>query len=130
MRKLCCERGCDDLAEPGHNRCADHLGPWLQSEAARKQAAKQGKAARAGIEFYQTRRWREGSKAFLDRHPLCADCGELGQVVPASEVDHITPHRGDARLMWDRSNWQALCKPCHSRKTAREVWHGGVRSSG
>lgn len=128
MRKLCCHPGCDDLADVGQSRCTEHLGPWLVAEAARKQAAKLGAAARAGAEFYRTKRWRDGSKAFLARNPLCADCGDLGQVVAASEVDHVTPHRGDAQLMWDRKNWQSLCKRCHSRKTAREVWHSG-RSS-
>lgn len=24
------------------------------------------------------------------------------------------------KLFWDKSNWMALCKPCHSRKTAKE----------
>jgi 5-methylcytosine-specific restriction protein A len=23
-------------------------------------------------------------------------------------------------LFWDEDNWQALCKPCHDRKTAVE----------
>ena len=32
-------------------------------------------------------------------------------------VDHIVPHRGDARLFWDEDNWQPLCKSCHDRKT-------------
>ncbi|MCR8827199.1 HNH endonuclease [Photobacterium sp. TY 1-4] len=45
---------------------------------------------------------------------------------PATDVDHITPHKGDRRLFFDQSNWQSLCKSCHSRKTAREVFHGGV----
>jgi 5-methylcytosine-specific restriction endonuclease McrA len=36
-------------------------------------------------------------------------------------VDHITPHRGDLKLFWQRSNWQALCTPCHSgRKQSQE----------
>lgn len=38
----------------------------------------------------------------------------------ATEVDHIIPHRGDQQLFWDTNNWQGLCKPCHSRKTAQE----------
>jgi 5-methylcytosine-specific restriction enzyme A len=38
-------------------------------------------------------------------------------------VDHITPHKGDRQMFWDRSNWQSLCHRCHSRKTAREVFH-------
>lgn len=36
----------------------------------------------------------------------------------ATVVDHITPHRGDRRLFWDRKKWQPLCKRCHDRKTA------------
>ena len=91
-----------------------------------KESGKQGIAARAGAAFYKSRRWREARVAWLDLHPLCADCLSLGLVVSAREVDHIRPHRGDARLMWDRGNWQSLCTPCHSRKTAREVWHGQV----
>ncbi|MCT9125512.1 HNH endonuclease [Cupriavidus gilardii] len=35
-------------------------------------------------------------------------------------VDHIVPHKGDSKLFWSRSNWQALCKPCHDRKAATE----------
>ena len=38
----------------------------------------------------------------------------------AREVDHIEPHKGDDTLFWDQDNWQPLCKPCHSRKTATE----------
>ena len=39
---------------------------------------------------------------------------------PANEVDHIIPHQASYHLMWDRENWQALCKSCHSKKTASE----------
>jgi 5-methylcytosine-specific restriction protein A len=39
-------------------------------------------------------------------------------VTVATVVDHILPHRGDRVLFWDRSNWQALSKKCHDRKTA------------
>lgn len=125
MRKLCCHPGCDELAEPGAIRCAEHLEQWRAKEAARKAAPKARAVAVAGAGFYATTRWRKARLAFLARHPLCADCATFGKPVAATEVDHITPHRGDARLMWDRSNWQALCKPCHSRKTAREVFHRG-----
>lgn len=43
--------------------------------------------------------------------PAC-DAGRK-QVTPASVVDHRIPHRGDLRLFWDRSNWQAMGKQCH-----------------
>jgi 5-methylcytosine-specific restriction protein A len=45
---------------------------------------------------------------------------EQGRVVKASVVDHIIPHRGDAELFWNESNWQSLCKSCHDHKTMTE----------
>ena len=71
------------------------------------------------------RSWRKLRAWFLRRHPLCLCCQAQGRVEPATEVDHIAPLRwGGARL--DETNLQALCKRCHSRKTAREVWGQGV----
>lgn len=66
--------------------------------------------------------WRKARAIYLRNHPLCMcdACRSAGLVVPATVVDHITPHRGDVRLFWDRENWQSLSKPCHDRKTARE----------
>jgi len=34
-------------------------------------------------------------------------------------VDHVRPHKGDPALFWDHGNWQPMCWPCHSRKTAK-----------
>ena len=65
-------------------------------------------------------RWRRESRRFLAEHPFCAQCRREGRVTPATEVDHIIPHKGDGKLFWNQGNWQALCKGCHSKKTARE----------
>lgn len=128
IQKICCAPGCDELAVPGRPHCAEHAEAAEAKLAARRAAAKTSDAALARSKLYATERWRKAARSFLDRHPLCADCAELGRVRAASEVDHIVPHRGDARLMWARSNWQPLCKPCHSRKTAREVFAPSRRS--
>lgn len=64
--------------------------------------------------------WLKASKAFLVQHPLCAECLRQGKTTPATEVDHIVPHKRDQKLFWDSQNWQALCHECHSRKTATE----------
>jgi len=48
-------------------------------------------------------------------------------LVLATVVDHITPHKGDNDLFWDRANWQSLCESCHNRKTAADDmgrWQG------
>jgi len=47
------------------------------------------------------------------------------EVVAATVVDHITPHRGDMTLFWDKSNWQSLCKRCHDSHKQR-LEKGGV----
>lgn len=65
-------------------------------------------------------RWQQTRAGYLLKHPLCVHCSRDGKVEPATELDHIVPHRGDQQLFWDRSNWQGLCHPCHSRKTASE----------
>jgi 5-methylcytosine-specific restriction protein A len=65
-------------------------------------------------------RWRRARAAYLRRHPLCVSCAAAGRLEPATVVDHVVPHRGDAILFWDRANWQSMCKPCHDAKTARE----------
>lgn len=59
-------------------------------------------------------RWQSARAGFLRSHPLCADHIKRGQVVQATVVDHIVPHRGDMALFWDKSNWQALCADCHN----------------
>jgi 5-methylcytosine-specific restriction protein A len=67
-----------------------------------------------------TARWAKESKAFIRAHPLC-QC-ELCQegkirVLPSQVTDHDKPHKGDPVLFWDQTNWRALNKRCHDRKT-------------
>jgi 5-methylcytosine-specific restriction protein A len=65
-------------------------------------------------------RWRKARTVYLAEHPLCVECLKKGNVVAATTVDHIRPHRGDYGLMWDEKNWQALCTLHHNIKTATE----------
>lgn len=65
-------------------------------------------------------KWRIEREKYLSGHPWCVECMGNGIRVPATEVDHIVPHKGNKKLFWDRGNWQGLCKNCHSRKTAQE----------
>ena len=63
------------------------------------------------------RDWAALRLSHLARHPLCVHCLPAGLTVEATEVDHITPHAGDRKKLFDPKNLQSLCKPCHSRKT-------------
>lgn len=69
--------------------------------------------------FTSSRPWRKLRAAYLTEHPLCADCEHEGRVEAAIEVHHrISRHvRPDLALDWD--NLLGLCKPHHSRRTAR-----------
>ena len=105
-RVPCRHGGCPALVEVGERYCPEHkpLHPDRPSSAQRG---------------YNSR-WRRVSKAYLRKHPLCVKCLQEGRFVQATVVDHIRPHRNDPALMWSDSNWQALCKPCHDRKTGHE----------
>lgn len=65
-------------------------------------------------------KWQKARKGYLNKHPLCVRCQAKGIYTQATVVDHIIPHRGDKNLFWERSNWQALCKKCHDKKTWTE----------
>ncbi|MCL6690592.1 HNH endonuclease [Pseudomonas sp. R3.Fl] len=81
-----------------------------------KPRSARGTAAQRGYGY----KWQKARAAFLARNPLCAECERHGKIKLATEVDHIKPHKGDQLLFWSESNWQGLCKPCHSAKTASE----------
>ena len=83
----------------------------------KQQVTKEQNKANSKIYTYQ---WRKASKTFLKDNPLCVHCEREGRLTPSMEVDHIIPHNGNMNLFWDKRNWQALCKKCHSTKTALE----------
>lgn len=62
--------------------------------------------------------WRKIRAHYLAAHPLCEDCQQQGRSTPAAEVHHILPlgHGGSH----DETNLRALCKPCHSRQSAKD----------
>ncbi len=93
----------------------------VQHRAAPKAAKTHGHDQRRGTAASRgyDGRWRKARRLFLQEHPLCAHCENEGIIRPATVVDHVIPHRGDAALFWDVSNWQPLCKVHHDRKTAR-----------
>lgn len=73
------------------------------------------------------RRWKAERAVFLVANPVCVGvvrgrrCGDLSRV-----VDHKVPHKGDERLFWDQSNWQALCQTCHNAHKQRLERSGRV----
>ena len=73
-------------------------------------------------QWIHSTRWRKASKAFLDEHPLCAECLRKGRDEAAYLVDHIEPHRGSYEKFWSEGNWQSMCTPCHEGKHKGDRW--------
>lgn len=95
-------------------------GARSRTEARREHDARRGSSTERGYGG----KWQKARAAFLAEHPLCRMCDENGFVMAARVVDHIIPHKGDMKLFWSRSNWQALCKPCHDGEKQR-IERGG-----
>lgn len=97
--------------------------PRIESGFRRKRLNDGGKTTKKSTISRQKRygaRWHRETRIFLAHNPLCVDCEGRGLVNEARVVDHIRPHRGDDRVFWDATNWQALCISCHNRKSAQE----------
>ena len=59
-------------------------------------------------------KWRKARKEWLHHNPTCVMCG-----TKADTVDHITSHKGDMKLFWDKTNWQSLCAHHHNTHKQR-----------
>ena len=111
----CRQFGCAALVSPS-GYCDIHRKA--------KQAAQDKQRGSAHARGFGAR-WQAASKGWLKAHPWCQCSEHQGNSVQhggvmANVVDHITPHRGDISLFWERSNWQSMAKSCHDKKPARE----------
>lgn len=103
-KRYCAYPGCATLVTSG--RCAPHA---VALEHTRRN--------RETRKWYYTLAWQHLRRAVLaDAAYTCAQCGQVQQKL---DVDHIRKHEGDPATFWDRANLQALCAPCHTRKTGR-----------
>lgn len=109
------ERYCDAHAKAGAKRDAEIQAKAKAARDARRRQVR-GTTAQRGYGG----RWQTLRKRFILQHPYCQECLKQGKLVEATDVDHITPHRGCAKLLFDEANLQSLCHECHSRKTAKE----------
>ena len=109
-RIVCRQGGCGVLVEVS-GYCEKHAKTrCLVADSNRKTSSARGYGYK----------WQQARSGYLKRHPLCVRCEHVGKTVPATVVDHITPHHDNQDLFWNSSNWQPLCKRCHDRKTAAE----------
>jgi 5-methylcytosine-specific restriction protein A len=75
--------------------------------------------------FYNSRKWRNFSKAYKQRNPICVECEQEGIVTPSKVTDHIDtfevcPEGFDLDNLKDEY-FQPLCSSCHNKKSGREA---------
>lgn len=109
---ICRSSGCQRTAIEGKHYCSLHIS---KESSYGKRPAPQRKKSSQWHSLYYTSRWRQTSREFLKKYPICFICGGKATV-----VDHIQPHRGNLDLFYDDNNLQPLCQRCHSRKTLAE----------
>lgn len=96
--------GCGILIRGKSGHCQEH-----SRQVRRGQEKGRASASARGYDVD----WRRRRREYLMDHEFCVRCGD-----EATEVDHIVPlSAGGAD---DESNFQALCKTCHSVKTGRQ----------
>jgi 5-methylcytosine-specific restriction endonuclease McrA len=67
----------------------------------------------------------------LRQFPLCADPyqthAERGEIMAATQLDHIQPIKDRPDLVYNPANLAPLCGRCHARKNAAERRGGPTR---
>lgn len=111
-KRPCRFAGCTELVIVGAY-CDQHKGERGRvTDEHRPSAAKRGYDAN----------WGRLRLHKLALNPLCEECLTHDRVTVANEVDHILPlAQGGTNEL---TNLRSLCKPCHSRKTARQSRRG------
>ena len=105
LRK-CAEAGCTALVRTA--RCKEH-----------KRVVNRAANEKRADPFYTASKWRKLRHVYLAQHPLCEACLQRDYNTPATEVHHIQKRTEYPELAYAWDNLEALCKPCHSRETAR-----------
>lgn len=77
---------------------------------------------------YDTQRWKRLRKLHLSLHPFCEDCLARGKRVLANTVDHKVAISGGGPMYPGHDGLTSYCASCHSRKTARGIEAGAVKS--
>lgn len=102
----CSYPGCSRLVKSG--RCDMHRGETRRDPE---------------IHRLYDRKWQDRRRIHLANHPWCAECMRGGSFVPATDVHHLVPHKGN-RQIFMTSPLESLCHSCHSKIKDDGEWEG------
>ena len=116
--RFCKHSGCRELTRDGSGYCEAHRAEGEQLKKSAESRYNRNRGDYTKLEH--TYKWQQYSKRYLrdPDHQVCRLHLESCTVI-ADCVDHIVPPSGPGDpLFWDPLNHQALCRSCHSKKTA------------
>lgn len=116
LKKRCKTYGCPNLHRNRSGYCDDCEAKYNATHPRKREANRPV----AVVKEYGSYRWRKFAQDYLERHPVCAICGQ-----PATCVDHkdmtadmmVDAYGG---FDYDPAHYQALCFSCNARKGTRE----------
>ncbi len=76
--------------------------------------------------LYKTARWIAIRAHQLATEPLCRMCKARGVVTPATTVDHVEQHHGNAEKFF-AGPFQSLCDICHAGPKQSQERTGALR---
>jgi 5-methylcytosine-specific restriction protein A len=116
--KKAAKRACTKIAGCPAFTCESPNCKARRIKTHRAQEKPQERVERSKL--YSTAGWGKMRSRQLSNAPLCQRCAQYDLVTPAVHVDHVVPHKGDRKLVFDAGNLQSLCHSCHSHKTNLE----------
>ena len=106
-KRICSYPNCNKIINSTQSHCHEHKPQSWEIK-------------REYNPFYSSAKWKRLSKRFRQANPLCVECKRKGRDQIGHHADHIKPiEQGGDPLDWNNLN--ALCIPCHSSKTAKEI---------
>lgn len=108
--RFCLRPGCPAYSD-GSGYCQAHA---KQARAETYRAYDAGGRDPAARRIYHSAQWLRVRSVMLAKFPVCQDC----ETRPSVEVHHIEKAKTRRKLL-AFSNLRALCKSCHSKRTAR-----------
>jgi 5-methylcytosine-specific restriction protein A len=100
--------------------------PWQEERVVH------GRRLHDNSKFYNSRKWRNTSKAYRVEHPLCEcdHCKKNEFVKPSEVVDHV---RGLQFLIdnnlnpYDWNELKAMSRKCHDKKSGRDAHKNKIK---
>ena len=115
MKTRCRHLGCSGYGMIGTGFCPAHAGEFVPRRPF--QGAEKTTISSA---HYGTTEWRNFTKDYLRRHPVCVLCGNPSQATDhhlMSAPEMIRQHGG---FIYDERYYRALCTSCNTKERNRK----------